>query len=398
MRGRRWAVLVLPVVFIGGDVPRSRCPEARRDLGAGALAGAARPTAPPRLVAAGASPGGSTAACSSGWAIGFVLVGALVGSLAADVADFANNASAATCSPGSVADGLIDAYLALSSRWRGWSRRHSGSRWCCAIRSEEVAGRAEPVLATAVSRVRWAASHLVMAFGGLAVLLALGGAGPASPRVRTDDVGRVHGGRLAQWPAARLAAAITWPFGLVPTVACSAGRCLVFVLIGELGRCWTWGRGCRTSRRSATRRTCRGAGRAGTVRRLPVSRSRGRGLAGFRRRDVRLRGTGAGGAGSALIASADASRRSRRDQAPARPDGQPAVGVNGVAFGGRRVLQRRRRRLIAADVPKAQGSGVDDVCVQFDMTTLAVEGMRWWCSRRRTCFDRRTGRHLDELQ
>jgi ABC-2 type transport system permease protein len=45
------------------------------------------------------------------------------------------------------------------------------------LRSEETALRAEPVLASPVSRWRWVASHVAVAVGGAAVVLAAGGLG-----------------------------------------------------------------------------------------------------------------------------------------------------------------------------------------------------------------------------
>jgi ABC-2 type transport system permease protein len=47
------------------------------------------------------------------------------------------------------------------------------------LNSEESALRAEPLLATPLSRYRWAASHLVMAFGGSALVLLLANLGAA---------------------------------------------------------------------------------------------------------------------------------------------------------------------------------------------------------------------------
>ena len=49
------------------------------------------------------------------------------------------------------------------------------------MRAEEASGRAEPLLATRVGRIRWAMSHLVFAVLGTAGrLLALTGASPAA--------------------------------------------------------------------------------------------------------------------------------------------------------------------------------------------------------------------------
>ena len=75
------------------------------------------------------------------------------------------------------------------------------------LRAEETAGRADPVLAGSVGRVRWGLSHLAVAFTGAAVLLAVagiatglgyglavGGAG--------GETARMLGAGLAQLPAA----------------------------------------------------------------------------------------------------------------------------------------------------------------------------------------------------
>ena len=54
--------------------------------------------------------------------------------------------------------------------------RGSRSPRCCGCRSEET-GRAEQLLATAMSRWRWVGSHLAMAAGGTVLILAGAGLG-----------------------------------------------------------------------------------------------------------------------------------------------------------------------------------------------------------------------------
>ena len=59
------------------------------------------------------------------------------------------------------------------------------------LRAEEAGLRAEPVLATAVGRVRWAMSHVVIALAGTTLLMVLAGAGAGLVRgVQTGDAGR----------------------------------------------------------------------------------------------------------------------------------------------------------------------------------------------------------------
>jgi ABC-2 type transport system permease protein len=108
-------------------------------------------------------------------------------------------------------------------------------------RREEAAGRAEAVLATALSRVRWAGTHLVVGLAGGMVLLAVTGAalGGAGALV-TGDGGLflpVLAASLAYapalWVAAGLAAAV---YGLAPRATGLAWSLLGYaILVHYLG-------------------------------------------------------------------------------------------------------------------------------------------------------------------
>ncbi len=92
------------------------------------------------------------------------------------------------------------------------------------MRSEEAAGRAEPVLATAVSRGRWATSHLVVALlGSVAVLVAYGLAAGLTYGIASSDLGHVGellAAALAFAPALWVLVGLTFALiGLVPRVA-----------------------------------------------------------------------------------------------------------------------------------------------------------------------------------
>jgi ABC-2 type transport system permease protein len=90
------------------------------------------------------------------------------------------------------------------------------------LRSEEIGGHLEPVLATAVSRPRWLASHIACAVGGSALLLALAGAGTGLGYglVVGDPLGeavRLIGASLAWLPATlALGGFVVAAFGLLP--------------------------------------------------------------------------------------------------------------------------------------------------------------------------------------
>jgi polyether ionophore transport system permease protein len=111
------------------------------------------------------------------------------------------------------------------------------------LRSEETSGRAEVVLATAVSRTRWAASHLAVALGGSALLLVLTGLGMGlTYGISVNDlgqVGRLVGAALAFVPALWVLVGLAFALvGLVPRAAGVAWAvlvgCYVIGLLGEL--------------------------------------------------------------------------------------------------------------------------------------------------------------------
>jgi ABC-2 type transport system permease protein len=90
-------------------------------------------------------------------------------------------------------------------------------------RAEELAGRAEPVLVTGLSRTRWLASHLtVVLVGSAAVMVAAGAAFGAAAAGTTGDpelFGRITAGSLVYLPALWLTAGLAvalygwWPRG-----------------------------------------------------------------------------------------------------------------------------------------------------------------------------------------
>jgi len=96
------------------------------------------------------------------------------------------------------------------------------------LRSDETSERADPVLATAASRLSWGTSYLVVAAAGSAVVLAAAGLGTGlAYGLRAGDAGtqvpRLIGAALAQWPAVLVVAAVAvLLFGLWPE-SCVAG-------------------------------------------------------------------------------------------------------------------------------------------------------------------------------
>jgi ABC-2 type transport system permease protein len=137
---------------------------------------------------------------------------------------------------------IADIYLAAVLSWLGMLAAGYAVQATLRLRAEEASGRAEPVLATAVGRFQWAASHLVFSVIGSALaLLAAGCTVGLTYGATTPDLGhqllRVLGGALAQVPAVWVLAAVAVALvGLAPRFAAVAwgalGLCVILGLIG----------------------------------------------------------------------------------------------------------------------------------------------------------------------
>ncbi|MGW7518763.1 ABC transporter permease [Streptomyces sp. NPDC054796] len=109
-------------------------------------------------------------------------------------------------------------------------------------RAEESAGRAEPLLATGLSRTRWAGSHLVIAVvGGTAALLLAGlGFGLAGAASTGDGalVAKLAGAALAYAPALWVTAGLaTLLFGWLPRATAAVWLVPVYAfVVGYLGQ------------------------------------------------------------------------------------------------------------------------------------------------------------------
>ncbi|MGN9913473.1 ABC transporter permease [Phytohabitans sp. LJ34] len=110
------------------------------------------------------------------------------------------------------------------------------------LRGEELEHRAEPLLATPVSRLEWTVSHLGFAFGGPVLLMAAAGAGAGVVRGAANGdvahhVAQLLGAALAQLPAVWVLPGLAIAaFGLVPRWAPLVWAAVAFfALLGEFG-------------------------------------------------------------------------------------------------------------------------------------------------------------------
>lgn len=240
-----WWLLALTAAFAIAVGAAAFALASRRDLGAGLLAArpgpavAARTLSSPLALAWRLQRGPLLA-----WAAGFTVYGLVMGALGHGVGSLVGNSHTArelfTRLGGQ--SGLESAFLAAILGVMGLLAAVYSVMAALRLRTEETAQRAEPVLASAVGRTRWALSHLAFAVAGPVVLMALCGLGigiayGASTADLGGQVPRLLGSALAQLPAiwvlAGLAAVL---FGLLPRLTAAVwGLFGLFLVLGEIG-------------------------------------------------------------------------------------------------------------------------------------------------------------------
>lgn len=251
--GERWWPLLLALTAAVALVVAAFWLSTRRDLGAGIVP--ARPGPP---VAAGwsASPLGFAVklqwAAVAAWTAAMLVLAVVFGAIAEDVETIieASPAMEEMLLAAGGAD-VVDTYLATAITMLGSIAAGFAVASASRLHTEEAAGRAESLLAAAISRRRWMASHLLVAGAGTAIVLAAAGAGLGAARaVATGDAGdvpRLIGATLASAPAVWVLAAVAVAlFGLVPRAALAGWGALaavwIVVFFGELLDLPDWAR------------------------------------------------------------------------------------------------------------------------------------------------------------
>ncbi|XRQ14389.1 ABC transporter permease [Actinomadura welshii] len=234
----RWWPLALALVTAAGLLALAFRLTTRRDLGAGLM--------PPR-------PGPRTASGWLGTPLGLALrlqrasllwwtaamtaLGAVYGAFAGDVGDaIAGNEAVQewvqTLPGADLTEQFLGVIMSMLATVCGVYALLAVGR----PRGEETAGRAEPVLATAVSRSRWFAGHLAAAFAGSVVVLLGSGLGTGiAAALSVGDAGLVltmpaaaAAYAPAVWVAAGAAVAL---FGLAPRAIGLAWAVVVYAIV-----------------------------------------------------------------------------------------------------------------------------------------------------------------------
>ncbi|WP_030323554.1 ABC transporter permease [Streptomyces flavochromogenes] len=234
--GERWWVLLLIAATVLLQTAAAYALTGRRDVGAGFLA--TRPGPPEGgLATAGALAWRLQRGTLLGWSLGFLLGGLAFGGMVEGAADIVgdNEKARQIFERMGGQSALTDAFLATMVSLFGMVAALFAVGSALRPHGEETSGRAEPLLANALGRIRWAAGHLLIAFGGSALILALSGIGLALSYGR--DAGPILGASLAQLPAVwTLAGLAVLLWGAAPKAATAAwgaaGLCLALGWIG----------------------------------------------------------------------------------------------------------------------------------------------------------------------
>ncbi|WP_030621429.1 ABC transporter permease [Streptomyces sclerotialus] len=229
--GERWWVLLLFAAGTVGAACAGYALAARRDIGMSFLPARPGPArAPASLSGAFGLAWRLQRTTLLGWAVGFAVAGGVFGGIADGASDLVgdNEQTRRILERMGGAQALTDTFLATMAGMLGMVAALYATGAVLRLRGEETGDRAEPVLACAVGRLRWAVSHLLIAFLGTGVVLATGGVGLALGYGATvGDVGgrfgAVVGAALAQIPAVWVLAGLAaFLFGALPKLTTAA--------------------------------------------------------------------------------------------------------------------------------------------------------------------------------
>ncbi|CAL9524728.1 ABC transporter permease [Streptomyces sp. enrichment culture] len=234
--GERWWVLLLIAAATVAQGAVAYGLAGRRDLGMSFLPTRPGPAAG-RLGTAGALAWRLQRGSVLGWSVGFFLAGVVYGGMTEGAADLVgdNEQAREIIERMGGQAGLTDAFVSAMVGMLGLVAALYVVASVLRLSGEETSGRAEPVLAGAVGRLRWAAGHLMIAFGGAALIMLLAGLGFAAGY--GQDVGAILGACLVQLPAVWvIGGAAVLLHGLLPRAAVAgwavAGAVLLLGWVG----------------------------------------------------------------------------------------------------------------------------------------------------------------------
>jgi polyether ionophore transport system permease protein len=249
--GDVWWPLAIGVALAGVLTVVAAVLASHRDIGAGLVPPRPGPPVAGRLLA---GPLGLAVRLQRGtviaWAVALFLTGVAYGSIVDQLDELiADNDTAKDLIAQAGGASITDSYLATTMLILALIATGYVIQSALRLRTEENAGRVEPLLAAPISRDRWVTSHLTLSFVGGAAVMAAGGLGAGvTVGLITGDLGevpRLLGAALAYVPAVWLLAGIAVAlFGLAPRAALAAWAglafCFVVGMFGQLLDLPTW--------------------------------------------------------------------------------------------------------------------------------------------------------------
>ena len=244
--GNRWWVLALPAAATAAGIAVAFALVSRRDAGAGLVPPRPGPPVASRQLA---GPLGLAwrlqRGALAGWATGFFVAGLAIGVVGKGIGQLVGSTGAVSKALSKIAGQalLTNAYLAACLSLLGLVAAAYATATVLRLRAEETDGLGEPLLASPVSRFRWAGSHLLVATVGTLVVMVAGGFGMGlafgvASSDLSDQLPRVVASSLVQVPAALAVAGVAWALvGLLPRWSVAAGWSVVAIvgLIGLFG-------------------------------------------------------------------------------------------------------------------------------------------------------------------
>ncbi|MFD8793257.1 ABC transporter permease [Streptomyces vinaceus] len=198
--GERWWVFGLFAAAVAVQVAAAYALAGRRDVGMSFLP--ARPgPAQGRLGSAGALAWRLQRGGLLGWSLAFLAAGVVFGGMTDGATQLVgdNERTREIIERMGGQSGIADAFLATMAGMLGMIAALYIVSAVLRLSGEESGQRAEPLLANAVGRLRWAGGHLAVAFGGSALILLLAGLGLGIGH--GEGVAAAVGATLAQLPA-----------------------------------------------------------------------------------------------------------------------------------------------------------------------------------------------------
>ena len=178
-----------------------------------------------------------------GWSIGLFFSGVSLGLTGRDADALLGDSTDIEKLLGIGSGDIVDQYFAVTMLTMALIGTGFGIQVALRMRAEETSGRLEPVLATALSRVRWAGAYVAVAMGGSLLVLAANGLGAGlADAINSHDASHL--------PRLLLAAVVPAPavwvvigatvalFGFVPRAAAAGwgvlGACVLLSILGPL--------------------------------------------------------------------------------------------------------------------------------------------------------------------